>query len=251
MLMSFFCIILIAFSALMHAGWNLICKSRYPSAAFFLVSTAASIIAMLPFTIYHIPLISRLPVNVWILVTFSAAVQAVYYTSLGNAYRLNEISVAYPLAKAMPVLFIPAVTMTLCLGKQLGGGALLGMLLVSSGCIILPMPSFLSISLRNYWNKGFLYIFIAALTTTAYTIIDSEALKILRHANIAGAVSTTLIYLAVENILIESFLLPYALLNPRERQTLRRMATDRQLLYPAISGEIGRASCRERVSHGV
>jgi uncharacterized membrane protein len=240
--MTWFCILLIACSALMHAGWNLICKSQNPSGAFFLVATGASIGAMLPVTIYFLPIMRYLPQAVWILLLITGIVQAAYYICLGNAYRLGEISVAYPLAKAMPVLFVPAVTMALSLGNQLNGAALIGMLLVSLGCVILPMPSFRAISPRNYLKNGFIFILGAALATTAYTIIDSEALRIFRRAGVAGYIQTAVIYIAWENILIELFLALYMLFNKEERQMLRKMIHDGSLHYPAISGVICTAS---------
>ena len=234
--MTFFCIILIAASALMHAGWNLICKSRHPSAAFFMLSTGASITAMLPLTLYYLPLLGNIPAAVWILVVISGAVQAVYYTSLGNAYRVGEISVAYPLAKAMPVVFVPVVTMVLSLGKQLGGGVLAGMALVGLGCVILPLPSLRPMSPRHYCRQGFSYILCAAVMTTAYTIIDCEALKLFSQSSASSHLVTAVVYIAWENILIEAFLLPYVLLQPRERQTLREMFYGKRLRYPALSG---------------
>ncbi len=236
--MPLLCIVLIACSALMHAGWNLICKSRHPSGAFFLVSTAASIMVMSPLTIYFAPVITKLPLAVWVLLIVTGIVQAVYYICLGNAYRVGEISIAYPLAKAMPVMFVPAVTIALSIGKQLNQTALLGMVLVSLGCLILPMPSFRAIFLRRYLSKGFIFIFGAALTTTAYTIIDSEALRIFRQADITGYLQTALVYIALENILIELVLILYVLLNRRERQTLREMVHSKVLQYPAVSGVI-------------
>jgi uncharacterized membrane protein len=240
--MTLFGIILIACSALMHAGWNLICKSRNPSAAFFLISTGASIAAMLPLTVYFMPIISKLPSAVWMLLVITGVIQAVYYICLGNAYRVSEISIAYPLAKAMPVLFVPAVTMVLSLGKQLNNIALIGMVLVSIGCIILPMSSFRTLTLRNYYMKGFVFIFGAAMTTTAYTIIDSEALKIFHQTGIAGYLQAAIIYVGLENILIELFLISYILFHRQERRILSEMVHEGMLRYPMFSGVICTAS---------
>ena len=236
--MPILAISLIAISALLHAGWNLICKSCHPSAAFFLISTGASVLVSLPVTFYYLPVLSRLPYTVWIFLILTGIVQALYYTSLGNAYRLSEISIAYPLAKSIPVLLIPVITITLGLGTKLGTGALIGMLLVSVGCMILPLPSFRQLSLRNYLGKGFVFILGAALTTAAYTIIDSEALRVFRSAKIVGYLPTALIYIVWENILIEIFLIPLVLLRQRERRTLWAIRTEGGIRYPAISGVI-------------
>ena len=236
--MPLFAILLIAASALLHASWNLICKSCHPSAAFFLISTGASVLVSLPVTCYYLPQLSQLPGTVWVFLVFTGIVQALYYASLGNAYRLSEISVAYPLAKSIPVLLIPVITITFGLGTKLGSGALLGMLLVSVGCIILPLPSFRQLSVRGYLGKGFIFILGAALTTAAYTIIDSEAVRVFRAAKVVGYLPTALIYITWENILIELFLIPLVLLRKRERQTLLAIRTEGGIRYPALSGVI-------------
>jgi drug/metabolite transporter (DMT)-like permease len=236
--MTLLCIILIASSAIMHASWNLICKSQNPSAAFFLVSTTASILVTSPLTFYYLPIIAKFPTSVWILLLTTGFVQAIYYTCLGNAYKLSEISIAYPIAKALPVLFVPAVTIALSLGKQLTPMAIFGMLLVCIGCIILPMPSFRSISWKQLCNKSFIFIFGAALATTAYTVIDSEALKRCHEINLAGYIPIAIAYLALENILIEIFLIPYIFTNKSERLILAKMIRKNMLRYPLICGVV-------------
>lgn len=236
--MPLLAVLLVAVSALLHASWNLICKSRHPSAAFFLVSTASSILVSLPVTIYYLPQLGRLPGVVWVFLIATGVVQALYYASLGNAYRLCEISVAYPLAKSIPVLLVPAATITLGLGAKLGGCALFSMVLVCVGCMILPMLSFRSFSPRSYFRRGFIFIIGAALATAAYTIIDSEALRAFRAANVAGYLPTALIYIVWENILIEMFLLPLVLFRRRERRTLWMLWLRGGMRYPALSGVI-------------
>ena len=231
-------IILVAGSALMHAAWNLICKSRKPSAAFFVVSTGASITVMLPLTIYFIRIIPALPPMVKLLLLLTGLVQTVYYISLGNAYRISEISVAYPLARAVPVLLVPAATLILGLGCRLNNLVIIGMIIVCTGCMILPMTSFRRIENNGMLIRGLPFILGAAFATTFYTIIDSEALKCFRAAGIAGFFSCALIYIALENIAIEVFLMTYVMSIPSERRTLRGLCRAGEWKLPAVSGVI-------------
>lgn len=231
-------ILLVAVSALTHASWNLICKSRQPSGAFFLISTGASILAMSPLTLCFLPLIPRLPVRMLVLLLSTGIVQAAYYVSLGNAYRLSEISVAYPLARAVPVLLVPLVTTILGLGTPLGTGAMTGMVMVCTGCVILPLPSFRGFRASSLPRQGLLYILGAAAATTAYSIIDSEALKIFRETGLVGPLSAALIYVAWENLMIEVFLFGYVLLTPGERVAFHRFRTGMGWRMPAFSGVI-------------
>ena len=108
--MTLFALLLVGTSAFTHATWNLLCKSRTPSGAFFLVSTTASVTALLPFLLGFGYLLGTVPARFWLLLALTGAVQAVYYNMLGNAYRLTEISVAYPLARSIPILFTPMIT---------------------------------------------------------------------------------------------------------------------------------------------
>jgi len=236
--MPILAILLIAASALMHAAWNLICKSRHPSAACFLVATTATILVTLPLTLYYLPQVSRIPKTVWCFLLLTGIVQAVYYAALGNAYRLNDISVAYPLAKSFPVVLVPIVTMIFGLGSHLGPGVLSGMVLVCVGCIVLPMPSFRHLALRNYWNRGFFYIAAVALATTGYTVIDSEGMRHFRAAGIVGTLPTALLYLVWENILIEIFLIPLVWCRTRERRMLTLLIFSGEFRYPMLSGVI-------------
>jgi len=236
--MMLLCIWLIFISACMHAGWNLICKSRSPSAAFFLIATTASITAMIPIYLYFMPVIIRIPPAVWILLVVTGAVQACYYISLGNAYRLNEISIAYPMARSLPVMLVPIFTTILCMGHPLGVIAIGGMLLISAGCIVLPLRAFSNLKVSAYLGKGFFFIIGAGISVTGYSIIDSEALKLLNAAEITGShIHSALIYIALENVFIELFLIPYVMGHRGERETFWRIKRT-SLRYPAISGVI-------------
>lgn len=64
--MTAFAIILVLVSAGMHVGWNLICKSKRPSAAFFLVATTASVVAFAPVTIYLAPMWISIPLGAFL-----------------------------------------------------------------------------------------------------------------------------------------------------------------------------------------
>jgi len=234
--MPLLCIALIALSACTHAAWNLICKSRHPSAAFFLISTSSSIIAMTPIFFYFFPMMAHIPGTVWILLLATGIVQALYYTSLGNAYRLSDISIAYPVARALPVLLVPIVTAFLHIGRSLSSVTVLAMLLVAVGCLIIPLPSFKELKRSTYINRGFLFILATAACTTSYTIIDSQALHFLHAAAVTPCrVQTALLYIALENAFIEVFLIPYVFLYRVERETFFHICRH-SLRFPVISG---------------
>ena len=66
--MTLAAIILIVISAFMHAGWNLLSKSKRPSAAFFLVATTTGVLLLSPVLIlHHHILVHSIPAQVWML----------------------------------------------------------------------------------------------------------------------------------------------------------------------------------------
>lgn len=231
------CILLILLSAAMHVGWNLICKAQRPSGAYFLLASISSALLLVPVALCLSPLLARVPAFIWLLIAMTGLVQALYYIGLGNAYRLCEVSIAYPLARALPVLLIPAVLWLLELGVTIPGAALGGMGLIAVGCasVSLSRSKAQSGETRSR-HTGFLFIFLAALGTTGYTIIDSHALGQLRALNPAFTPAhTALLYIAVSNVFIIFYMSIYSLSFRRERETLRALIA-RKAWQPFLGG---------------
>ncbi len=229
-------ILLIAISAALHAGWNLICKSRHPSGAFFLIATMTSITALSTGLFWFAPVLAHIPARVWILLFATGIVQAAYYVALGKAYQTIEVSVAYPLARALPVILIPIVTMVLSIGRPLNWMAVTGMTVVAAGCVLLPMQPTKRFSIHSAFRNGFGYVLLAASGTTAYTIIDSEAMRILNASGFAGGkTASALLYVFLENVFILPWLAAYVLHNPSERHSAALLLRG-SVHYPIISG---------------
>lgn len=234
--MSLISILLVLASAGLHAGWNLICKAKSPSGAFFLIATCSSVLVMAPIYIYFFPVLVKIPAYVWGLLIVTGFFQAFYYVGLGNAYRVADVSLAYPLARSLPVLFVPVVCFVLGQGKSIGLWALIGMVMVAAGCIVLPLPSFKTFSFKHYFNDACLFVLMAATGTTGYTVIDSKAMNILRDG-VFGSMSSALFYIAAENAFILMFLAPYVLSRSKETATLKSLWRDSRR-FPVCSGII-------------
>lgn len=234
--MATLAILLITLSAFTHASWNLICKAKAPSGAFFLILTDVSVIlGMIPVLIVCPEYIVKAPAGVWWALLATGFFQAVYFVSLANAYRLSEISVAYPLARSIPVLLTPIVTFIFGFGKTPTCWALLGMFLIFCGCLVLPQKKFKEIlNRKNYANAGFLCVICAALFITGYTVTDREGLRtleeMLRLENGLSATeklpsklvfSSALFFITFEYLMISLFLTPYVLLVKTEREKLK------------------------------
>jgi drug/metabolite transporter (DMT)-like permease len=107
--------------------------------------------------------------------------EALYYASLAKAYKFGEMSLAYPLARAFPILIVAAASALLGKGERLSSLALTGMLLVFFGCVLMPLENPARVRLRDYANLATGLALLAALGTAGYSMVDDRALRLLRE----------------------------------------------------------------------
>jgi len=176
--MSYTAVVLIVISATVHATWNLRGKSRNPSAAFFLVGDGTIALLGMPLWFVFRKLYADLPASFWGLVAATGASQAVYYIGLAYAYRSGDLSIAYPLIRALPVLFIPALSFLLERGKQIHALGLCGMGAIAAGCVFMALYQFFRGARAG--RTSMFFAVIGALGSVGYTMIDDEALHLIK-----------------------------------------------------------------------
>lgn len=174
-------LLLLAVSATAHALWNLIGKGRTPSLAFFALAEGSMAILGLAAWPWTLPLLAGVPAGFWWLLAASCACQAAYYAGLAAAYRRNDLSVAYPLVRALPVVLLTAVAGSLG-WRSLPWPAILGVVLVVLGCLCVPLTSW------RGWRAvvaglGQRSILAAALFVALYTAIDAGLTTSAMQAN--------------------------------------------------------------------
>ena len=200
--MSVIATILLLISAFTHAGWNLISKKEHPTHAFFLVANTIGAICIFPILLFFRKQVPLIPATVWLFVAMSGFFLAAYMATLAGAYRNGDISIVYPIVRSLPVIFVFIATLVLGKGHQISWLLLLGIILVTTGCMVLPMKSFGDFRFRNYQNICCLLALLSAIGVAGYTIVDDEALRRLRE--LAGMpfnpVEGTLVYMALEGI---------------------------------------------------
>ncbi len=232
--MTLFAFGLVLLSALLHASWNVLSKGSKPSASFFMLASGTSVLLWLPvFCVSDFSLL-ELPLKFWIIVLISGASEALYFLGLFKAYRRNDVSLAYPMARALPVLLVALVSLLLGLGERPGWLALCGMLVVTFGCLLLPLKSWQSFNWRDYWNPALYSIVMAAVGTTGYTVADSIAMPILRaHSSNSGFIVSGS-YLFIIELLIVLSLACYVRRHADERIEFKRLFL--KSFNPVISG---------------
>ena len=236
---------LIVLSAFMHAGWNLLTKKTHPSASFFLVTSLVGALMFLPFVIPHAGLLAALPARVWVFLLATGLFMAVYYAALAGAYRSGDLSVAYPLARSSPVIVVFIVAVLLGRRAQVSAACMLGIVLVVGGCFLVPMRRFSEAHLRNYLNWTCVLALLAALGTSGYSILDDEALRVLRHMPELGlgTTRTTLLYVGLENMVTSVWLAIYVGARREGRASLRQVlrANARHAVLAGVAIHVGYA----------
>lgn len=237
--MSLVAVILISISAIGHALWNLLSKKRNPSIAFFLFSLFGAGIFLSPVLIYYRTKVVLLPPQFWNLLVATAFAQALYFIGLAGAYRRGDISLAYPIARAIPVVCVACYSLYIGEADQITTLALVGMALVAIGCVLVPMNSFRNIRLGNYLNLCFLFIVMAGLGTTLYTIIDDQALGLLRTDSDLGlsAMTAALLYISLQTV---ATIVPMSLATVCSALALRRFViiAKKDVLYSMLAGVV-------------
>ena len=174
---------LIVLSAILHVAWNTIAKKAHTSIPLY---TLLGSVAML--TWIHVPFwtpirILSLPASFWLFTMCSVLSDSILYAGgLSLTYARMEMSTAYPIMRSLPILFTLFFTGLFGLGHPLSTSAKIGVALVFIGCLHLPLRSYGEFKLSNYLTLGMLFVLIAALGTTGYTIFDSLAQKALKTA---------------------------------------------------------------------
>ena len=237
--MSLTAVLLLLLSAMTHAGWNLLGKRNYPTAASFLIANIVGILTLSPFLAIYRNAIGFFSLRVWCLVLIAGLWQAIYCSSLASAYRAGDMSIAYPLARSSPVIVVTIVSLVLGRGDQMSWQCIYGMLLVVVGAFILPMKQFNDFSLKNYLNMTCLFALLAAIGTSGYSLADDEALRLLREAPdlLLHSWEVTLVYLFFEGVMTIFWLTIFVLGRKRGRQTLGQ--TLHAGLRPAIAMGVG------------
>jgi drug/metabolite transporter (DMT)-like permease len=177
---------------------------------------------MLPILFLYRSILLMLSSSFWGLLAFTAVFQTIYYVGLSGAYRHGDISIAYPLLRAVPVILVAMLSVMWKIGKPLTPLGIVGIILIVLGCLILPLQTFRGIQLKAYINPCCLLALVAALGTTGYTMIDNQALANLRDLGQFPAGNTTLLFIALQAAATTVMLAIYTITIPSERAHIKK-----------------------------
>lgn len=117
-----------------------------------------------------------IPAGAWLLLIASGICCGVYYAALSKAYAHEELNVVYPIARAIPVIFVGVFDIFLNQAPSLLGWG--GMIIVVLGCIFVALRSGESVSVSTVFGPSTVPLLGAALGTTGYSVLDNAAAEL-------------------------------------------------------------------------
>lgn len=225
--MSITAFLLIVTSAFFHATWNIIAKKNKMTWLFYTLLASTCWLVWFHVLIWTPVPYSQLSWKFWCWILGSTTVAELFYCGgVCYCYRRLEMSVAYPMMRALPVLSVALITTLLGFGAPLSLTVGLGMTVVFIGCLMMPLKKFSDFSIRKYLNSGMLAIIIAALGTTGYTICDSQAQKAMAECIAASGLDISktvmsLSYYIIRLTILCTFFWSWQLIIPSTRRIMK------------------------------
>jgi len=178
--MTPFALALIAASAALHAGWNLLGRAhRSNPVGFFLRMDLVTVSVGLPFFVAALLLLPSLPPRALLYGAVSGLFCGVYYFTLGEGYRVSDLSMVYPLARALPILMLAG--WDAARGRTPSPGGWLGLGLVTAGCLVLASPGRLKSARELIWPA------LSALCIFGFTVLDKAAAELVPPGPLSAA----------------------------------------------------------------
>lgn len=196
---------LILIAALLHALWNYAAKDSEDPEAMLQASLCASLILFAPVFFYRLPA-ARFAPGTWGFILATGILHALYFYTLGQAYRSGDLSRVYPLARGTAPVLVAGLA-ALFLGERISASGATAILFVVAGIFIAHTPdddgarSLLAL-LREPASR---WALATGVLTAAYSVVDK--------AGVARVSPDIYIYLMF--ILTALFNLPLQFRKPR------------------------------------
>jgi len=199
--MSWQGMLLVLLSACCHAAWNLLSKASSGPTAFSRQALRWSALCYLPLFLLLQPL-TAYSRSFLACVLASGLFTGLFFLALSYAYLHGRISVAYPIARAFPILVVTWVA--IFWGRYPSPLGLVGILVIISGCFILPLQRFAiapdGFAPGNYLNRSCAWALAAALATSVFSMIDKTAATAMPVAPAGIALASRISYVYLQNL---------------------------------------------------
>ena len=171
--MPILALVLLFFSASMHALWNFLLKSAEEKYVAMGWQTILSGILALVVMVFYSGLPPR---DMWLFAIISMLLEAIYFILLCIAYSDHDFSLVYPIARgAAPALLV--VWTAIFLQEQLTTAGYIGLAMITIGMMVIGATTLLQSKGEKVHLKGIFTALTVALVISMYTFIDGFAVK--------------------------------------------------------------------------
>jgi drug/metabolite transporter (DMT)-like permease len=182
--MSLFSITLVLISAIIHASWNLLVRTRSTGQLLLRIPLLIAIIGLAPALWQEWSGDSFSPF-VWQMLALTAIFQSLYYWGLLRGYQQADFSMVYSIVRALPMMFI--AVFDALRGNQPTAAAWSGMALVSIGCLAIPHTSLRNWRIADYGKPAMFWVLLAALGAVGYSTVDKLAAEAITPGALTAA----------------------------------------------------------------
>jgi len=126
-------LLMVTAAALIHAAWNALAKRGRDQLAFLWAAQSLAGVWLVPFALWRLR-IDGLPAAGVPYVVVTIVLHAVYFYTLGTAYRHGEFSLVYPVARGLGVAVVPVLAFV-AWGERLSPLGVAGVGLVVAGIV--------------------------------------------------------------------------------------------------------------------
>jgi drug/metabolite transporter (DMT)-like permease len=162
---------LVVSAAVLHAVWNGLAKGARVPVVFLWWSVTLASLAFLPLGGW---LVWRhgLPLGALPFVAATTALHAVYFYTLGRAYRHGEFSRVYPMSRGLGVAVVPVIGYA-AFGEVVSALGAAGIALVVLGVVALQRaPGTASGSASSGGREATVWAVLTGLTIAVYSVVD-------------------------------------------------------------------------------
>ena len=164
---------LVLAAAVLHSVWNALAKRARDQVAFLWFAQTLSTVLLAPFWLGML-VVHGFPLSALPFVVATIVLHALYFFTLGNAYRLGEFSLVYPIARGLGVALVPILALFV-FNERLSPLGTTGVTLVVVGIIGLHLTpgSLKQIGARGTrLSAGTRWAVLTGLLIGTYSLVD-------------------------------------------------------------------------------
>lgn len=172
-------LLLVLFSAFLHAFWNYLAKKSRNKIAFIWWFIFAAVVFYLPMFLYFFPGM-KISATGWSCIVATGILHSFYFFFVGSSYEHGDLSVVYPLARGFGPFWVPILAVVI-LREQLSLAGIIGIALVVAGIYVIHLKTF---SFKSFFepftairSTPSIWALLTGCTIAAYSLVDKVGVQ--------------------------------------------------------------------------